>query len=63
MIVIWLIGFFILLSIFAMITSKLNHKAKCTHEWEDEGAGVMKCSKCNKRIHLEHPFENEQAAA
>ena len=63
MILIYFLGFFVAVSVYAIITSKLNQKEKCDHEWEDKGEGVIKCSKCNKNIKLQNTYDNEHIAA
>jgi preprotein translocase subunit SecG len=64
MTIIYFLVFFMMVIIFAIITHRLNNKAKCSHDWADEGEGVVKCSKCNKCIST-HTYENnnEQIAA
>jgi hypothetical protein len=61
--IIYLLAFFIAVLIFAAITSKLNRKTKCTHDWEEQGRGVIKCRKCNKSVHLQNGYDNEHMAA
>jgi len=63
MILIYFFGFFIMVSVYAIITSKLNQKEKCNHNWEDMGEGMLKCSKCNKNIKLQNTHDNEHMAA
>jgi len=62
MILIYFFGFFTTVSIFAIITNRLNQKEKCNHNWEDKGDGVLKCSKCNKNIKQHGNYDNEHLA-
>ena len=57
------LGFFTMVSVYALITSKLNQKAKCSHDWEEKGEGVLHCRKCNRNIQLQNTYHNENMAA
>jgi hypothetical protein len=49
--------------IYAIITSKLNQKAKCDHDWEENANGVARCRKCNKSFQSHGAYDNEHMAA
>jgi len=58
-----IIGFLTTVSVYAIITSKLNQKTKCSHDWEEKGEGVLHCQKCNRNIQLQNTYQNENIAA
>lgn len=62
MILIYFLGFFTMVCVYAMVTNRLNQKAKCDHNWEDKADGVIKCSKCNKSIKLQNHYDEHIAA-
>jgi len=47
---IYFLGFFILVVVYALITNRLNRKTKCSHDWKDEENGAARCAKCDKVI-------------
>jgi hypothetical protein len=61
MILIYFAGFFLMVSIYAIITNRLNEKAKCDHSWDDRGDDGIKCAKCNKS--LKKIYRDEHMAA
>ena len=63
MIVIYFLGFFSMVCVYAVITSRLNEKAKCNHDWKDKADGIIECSKCNKSVRLQNTYDNEHLAA
>jgi hypothetical protein len=63
MTLIYLFGFFIMVGIYAIITSKLNQKVKCDHDWEEKADGVIRCRKCSKSFQSHNTYDNENMAA
>lgn len=48
---------------YAAITSRLNKKSKCAHDWNDQENGDLKCTKCDRVIRLEHLHEKDEFAS
>ncbi len=59
----YFLGFFTMVCVYAMVTNRLNQKAKCDHNWEDKADGVIKCSKCHKSIQLQNTYNDEHITA
>jgi hypothetical protein len=41
-----------IVAIIGVVTSIINTKPKCDHQWEDFDNSVSKCKKCDKTIYL-----------
>jgi len=48
--IIYLLLFLSAILIYAAITSRINQKSKCAHDWDDLDEGVTRCHKCLKPI-------------
>lgn len=42
----------LIVAIIGIVTSMINTKPKCDHNWEDFDNGTSKCKKCDKTIYL-----------
>ncbi len=57
---IYFLSFVLLVAVIGIVTHKLNMKAPCDHNWEEQDA-VVKCTKCNKCIPKHYGSYSEAA--